>query len=178
MLADLPLVFACGQFFDEFPQFLWPIGPKARHHSIEQQHQGNDRNQIRPEQPRPTERTDPRSADEQHERKSKYKPDRSRSAPRCFKYADAFPGIDGILEYGASLFWRKMMERREHRSQPRQFTRNFHRVHRPRIKGNVILRSRSNIFECPEVGVFICEPNLKDRRISFELSRLELSRKA
>src|ERR1019366_8117154 len=97
--------------------------------------------------------------------------------PRHFKYADTFPGIDGILENRVSLFRRKMMKRREHRSKPLQFMRNFHRVHRPRIKGNVILRSRSNIFECPEVGVFICEPNLKDRRVSFELSRLELSRK-
>ena len=51
MLAYLPLIFACGQFFDDLTQFLWPICPKARHHSIEQQDQGNDRNQIRPEQP-------------------------------------------------------------------------------------------------------------------------------
>src|ERR1019366_5921276 len=98
--------------------------------------------------------------------------------PRYFKYADTFPGIDGILENRVSLFWRKMMKRREHRSKPHQFMRNFHRVYRPRIKSNVILRSRSDIFECLEVGVFICEPNLRPRRISFELSRLELSRKA
>src|SRR5208282_1379299 len=95
--------------------------------------------------------------------------------PRYFKYADTFPGIDGILENRVSFFWRKMMKRREHRSQPLQFTRNVHRVHRPRIKSNVILRNRSDIFECPEVWVFICEPNLQDRCVSFELSRSELS---
>src|ERR1039458_5291209 len=51
MLADLPPIFACGQSFDDLSQFLWPICPKAGHHSIEQQDQRNDRNQIRPEQP-------------------------------------------------------------------------------------------------------------------------------
>ena len=35
-LANLPLVFACSQLFNHVPQFFWPIGPKARHHSIEQ----------------------------------------------------------------------------------------------------------------------------------------------
>ena len=43
--------------------------------------------------------------------------DRRRSALGGLKDADAFAGIDGILQDGASILWRKMMERREHRSQ-------------------------------------------------------------
>ena len=60
-------------------------------------------------------------------------------------------------------------ERREHRSKPLQFTRNFHRVNRARIESNVILSSRSDILKCPEVWVFICEPNVKGRYVSLEL---------
>src|ERR1700676_1216716 len=72
MLAYLPLIFACGQFIDDHTQFLWPICPQAGHHSIEQEDQGNDGNQIRPEQPRPAEGTNPWSADEWHESPRKH----------------------------------------------------------------------------------------------------------
>src|SRR5258707_10464413 len=122
----------------------------------------------------------PWSAGEWHERPRRHQSDSQRSPPSDFEYADPFAGIDGILKYGASLFRREMMKRREHRSEPLQFRRNFHRVNRVRIVSNAILRRRFGIFECPEVWVFICEPNvrnLKSRRASLELLRLELSRK-
>jgi hypothetical protein len=80
-------------------------------------------------------------------------------------------GVDGILEYGASLFWRKMMKRRKHRSESLQFTRDFYRINRVRIENNVILRSRSDILECPEVWVFIRKQNVKGPSIGLELSR-------
>src|ERR1700687_388462 len=118
VFAYLPLIFADCQFVDNLTQFLWPICSKAGHHSIEQKDQGNDRNQIRPEQPRPAEGTNPRSVDEWHESPGKHQPDSQRSALSDLKNADAFAGIDGFLNYGASLFRRKMMKRREHRSKP------------------------------------------------------------
>src|SRR2546423_10956653 len=58
-LTDLPPVVARGQFFYHLTQFLWSICPQAGYDSIEQQNQWNDRNQIRPEQSRPAEWTDP-----------------------------------------------------------------------------------------------------------------------
>jgi hypothetical protein len=41
MLARLPLVAGRGQLFDDLPQFLRRLCPKARHHSIEQYDEGN-----------------------------------------------------------------------------------------------------------------------------------------
>src|ERR1700676_5043515 len=75
MLAYLPLIFAGCQFVDDLTQFPWPICPKAGHHSIEQKHKGNDGNQIRPEQTRPAEGTNPWSADEWHESPNKHQSD-------------------------------------------------------------------------------------------------------
>jgi hypothetical protein len=80
-------------------------------------------------------------------------------------------GVDGILEYGASLVWRKMMKRRKHRSESLQITRDFHRINRVGTESNVILRSHSEILECPKVWAFIREQNVKNLRIWLELSR-------
>jgi len=71
-------------------------------------------------------------------------------------------GVDGILEYGASFFWRKMMKRRKHRSEPLQFMGDLRRINRVRIESNVIPRGRPDILECPEVWVLIREQYLKD----------------
>jgi hypothetical protein len=64
----------------------------------------------------------------------------------------------------------KTMKGREHRWEPLQFTKDFHRINRVRIVCNVIPSSRTDILECPEVWVFICEPNVKSRCVSLELS--------
>jgi hypothetical protein len=80
-------------------------------------------------------------------------------------------GVDGILEYGASLFWRKMMKRRKHRSKPLQFTGDSRRINRVRIESNVIIRSRFDILECTEVRVFIREQNMKNLCFWLEFSR-------
>jgi hypothetical protein len=80
-------------------------------------------------------------------------------------------GIDGILEYGASLFRRKMMKGRKHRSKALQLARDFHRVDRVRVESNAILSSRSGLWECAEVGVFIRKQDVKDAGIGLELSR-------
>jgi hypothetical protein len=81
------------------------------------------------------------------------------------------PGVDSILEYGASLFWRKMMKRRKHGSEPVQFTRDFHRINGAWIESDVILRSYCGFLKRPEVGVFVCEQNAKDLCIGLQLSR-------
>jgi hypothetical protein len=80
-------------------------------------------------------------------------------------------GIDGILKYGASLFGRKVMKRRKHRSEPLQFTWDFHGINRVRVESNVIPRGCSDILEGPKVWVFIRKQYLKDLGMRMELSR-------
>jgi hypothetical protein len=80
-------------------------------------------------------------------------------------------GVDGILEYGASLFRGKLMKRRKHRSEPLQFTWDFHGINRVRVESNVIPRGCPDLLEGPEVWVFIREQYLKDLGMRLELSR-------
>src|ERR1700683_2749641 len=176
-LTDLPLVLARGQFFHHFTQFLWPICPQARYYSVEQQNQGDDRNQVRPEQPRPAERTNPRSVQKQQENAGKYEADGQGSAPGGLKYADAFAGINGILQNGASILRRKMMERGKHRSQPLQCPGNLPRVNRLWIESDVVVRGRADTSECLEIRIFIRDPNLKACGISSGVTASQLSSK-
>ena len=74
------------------------------------------------------------------------------------------PASTRILQNGASILRRKMMERRKHRSLGPSSTRNVHRVDRVRIEGDVMLGSRVDLLECPEIWIFVREPNLKRRR--------------
>src|SRR4051812_26862729 len=104
---------ARGQFFYHLTQFLWSICPQAGYDSVEQQNQWNNRNQIRPQQSRPAEWTDPGRVHEHQENPGKYEADCRRGAFGDLKDADAFARIDGILQNGASIGWRKMMERCE-----------------------------------------------------------------
>src|SRR5579872_319041 len=176
-LTDIPLVLASGQFFYDLTQFLWPICPQARYDSIEQQNQWNNRNQIRPQQSRPAERTDSRRVQEHQQNPGEYQTDCRRGAFGDLKYADAFAGIDGILQDGASIVWRKMMERRKHRSQPLQCTRYLHRLNRFWIETNVMIRRRAHSFESFKIRIFIGEPNLKVRGVSCGVLALKVSNK-
>ncbi len=109
------------------------------------------------------------------ENAGEYEADGRRSALGGLKYADAFAGIDRILQNGASILRRKMMERCKHRSQPLQCTRNLHRVNRLRIESNVVVRGRADTLECLEIRIFIREPNLKARGIFCGVPASQLS---
>ena len=80
-------------------------------------------------------------------------------------------GVDGILEYGASLIAGKMMERRKHRSESGQFNGNVSRVNRVRMEKQMISRRFFDKFGCAEVWIFIGEENVKVLRVAMELLR-------
>src|SRR5579862_279001 len=159
-LSGFPVVFGAGEARDDRAQFLRAVGSKARDCAIEQHQHRNDRHHVGPEQPGPVKWTDPRRADEQHEDPSPYQEDCSRSAPRDFKYADAFTGVDSILKYALGLFWREMVERREHGAHTAHAA-NVHHVDRPREKSNVIAGSGGNILMRAKVWKLVGQPYLK-----------------
>src|SRR5580698_62896 len=160
-LADLPLVLARGQFVYDLTQFLWAIGAQARDDSIEEKYQGDDWNQIGTQQTRPAEGTNPRSVHEHQQNSNQYNADGRGRTFGDFKYADAFAGVDGILQDGASILGRKMVERGKHRSQPFQCAGNVHGVDGFRVVANVVVGRDAHTFEGLEIWVFIGEPNLK-----------------
>src|ERR1700690_545493 len=109
-LPLFPLVFGRAQFLDHFLHLRGAIRTKAGNHSIEQQYQRNDRNQVREKHARPPERAHKRSEQERRERPEEHQGKRGPRTPPDFKYADSLPRVYGVLKDGPRFVKREMME--------------------------------------------------------------------
>ena len=124
------------------------VCPQAGYGSVKPQDKWTHGNRKSPQQPRPAERPDEGNKRERHHW---HKENQENCEPVTFRRLEdtnTLTPLHGVLQNGARLFSREMMEASKERPKSLQVRGNPSRIHRIGVKGESRMRRARGMFEC------------------------------
>ena len=132
----------------EFKKLCGGMRPQARYDSVKPQDKWPHRNWKGPQQPRPAERPDEGNERDRHYWDKENEENCEPVTFRNFEDANTLTPLHSVLQNGARLFWREMMEASKERPKSLQVRGNSSRVYRNGMKRQPRMRRTLGMFEC------------------------------